>query len=278
MSNDIEIDTSKLNDMIAQLQDALGHAGKPADLSDIVRDETRRLAEGIVRITPPYDRAEGEAAIENEINSLFSEASPDLIRGITEGFSRRVNRKRVTTNVDTEITKKDGTKLRLKWDNVLKSAPRTKMQEIHYLAKNARGKVYMRRLNEAGVWKARNVVPHGASKRYIKYVKKHVGRWKASWSKVIVKLGGKRPTHWIARHIDNHPHAVADTEGLMNGSFPKVTFGSRSPGVGRQRSIVQNAVRIRGEAMAKRIKLILSGYSRDLSKNMRIQARAKRTH
>lgn len=263
----LEIDTSRLQDVMFGLQEALGDAGNPADLSDIVRDETRRLIVEIVKDTPPQTKEIGEAAVTRDINSLFSGAEPGLIDTVGDEHG--------LSNIDTYVLS-NGRKLHLQWDRI--DPLGDKMQQIHNASRNSRGGVG-RRKEVRDAWGARVVVPNESKDAYLKKILSHVGRWKASWASTAMALGVQNVVGWIKRHINGKDSRSGfhNTDGLMNGSFPVVTFGSRAPGVGRQAGVINSAVRIRSEAVLKRTKLIVSGYAKDIAQGMRIQRKAARS-
>ena len=261
----IDIDTTRLNGLCVELSDALTAQGQNGDLTAIVIDETRRLVAQIVKFIPPQTQAVGNAAIKRELKSLFSEASVGLIDAV--GSEKGIK------NIDKFIGGKDGKPLRLRWDHLDPMGERMKPLHRSYL--DTRGKVRRGKASPAGEWRARVVVPQGTVDPYIKSVQKRVGRAKASWAQVSMLLGNVAVPAYIKRHFPS-PFAISIVH-LSDGSFPSVTFGSRSPGVSRQSARIHDAVRVRCEAMAKRIKLIASGYSSDLAKGMKIAARAART-
>lgn len=261
-----EVETKVLEDRIFELQEALGTAGKPSDLSDIVRDETRRLTEQIARFTPPQTGPVGKNAVTSDIASLFAAASPELIENVTG--------KNGDGPIDTFITTVKGDHVHLLWGKVVREE--AELEKIHRANQNSRGRIPKRKASPKGVWAVPYIVPAPLRNKYIAKIQKRVGRMKAAWGETLFKLGVSRITSFVKRHIPT-PFAVSETEGLMHGDCPSVRFGSRAIGVNRQRQIVNSAVRVRGQAMAKRIKLILSGYNRDLSRNMKIEAREKRS-
>jgi hypothetical protein len=265
-----EVDTSRVSDLLGDLQAALGEAGQPADLSDITRDETRRLIVEITKITPPQTKAVGEGAVKRDINSLFSGAQAGLIDtvGAAHGLF----------NIDTYITGKDGKKTHLRWDRI--DPLGANMSKIHNASRNQNGGIPRRTAKPVqGEWRARVVVPEESKASYLKMTLSHVGRWKASWAATAKALGVQGIAGWIARHISGNqaPKGFHDTTGLMTGNFPTVTFGSRAPGVGRQRNNINDSVRIRAEAIKRRIELLVSGYNKDIANGMKIQRRASRS-
>ena len=218
------------------------------------------------KLAPPKTRQQGEAAVEREIKSLFREASQTLIDDIGAEHGIR--------NIDTFITKKDGSKLRLKWDRIDPTGSR--IPELHRQYRNKRG--HVPKDNTRGgrdTWRARVIVPFGATASYIREMKQHVGRWKASWAQTAMRLGANDIPAWLKRHMPS-PKSLLDTSSLSNDGATSITFGSRAPGIESQRSFIGDAVRARTEAIRKRISLIVNGYSRDLVNGMRISNKAKR--
>lgn len=263
----IEIDTKQLDARLIELADALGTSGKPADLSDIVRDEVRRAVIEIVRLLPPQTQQIGENAVRRDINSTFSGASTGMIDSVGSECG--------VANIDTyrTVAKKP---LHIIWKRL--DMEGQKMKAAHYGSLDRRGHAPKRIKSRDGEWRARNVVPNEAKEAYLKQALTRVGRLKASAAATAVALGVTQVSRFIRRHIQGgNPKAITHIDGLMNGSNPSATFGSMAIGVSRFESIWRSAVRIRSEAIAKRIKLIVSGYNRDLSRHMKIQAREKRS-
>lgn len=261
-----DIDTSGMNGMLDGLSDALIGQGQGSDCSQILRDETRRLSKQIVAFTPPLKsnhgapKASGEMAIAGELHSLFTEAGTKLIDEI--GSEHGLH------DINAFITRPQGDKLNLRWGTIDPTGAR--MAEYHQKEKNSRGKIGRRvKRSEPGKWFARYVVPTGTLEPYIKTIQKRVGRWRASWATVASNLGQQFPA-WISRHFGSvNEISISNIEGLQSRTSPSVTFGSRAPGNQRQRGIIQSAVTARGKAIGKRIRLVLSGYAKDVREGIR---------
>src|SRR5947207_7817995 len=77
----VDVDTSRLNVVLSDLQKALIGQGK--DVSTILKDEQRLLTRTIVNFTPPIPakqaRQRGELAVQKDLFSLISEADTRLI-------------------------------------------------------------------------------------------------------------------------------------------------------------------------------------------------------
>jgi hypothetical protein len=268
----VEVDTSRLAEVLSDLQEALGKDGKPADMAEIVADETRLLVRQITRFVPPQTQAIGERAISRELKSLFTAVDQEMIDTIGSEYG--------LTNIDQWITTISGKKIRLRWDAIDPTGER--MPERHNKARDSRGKIRKGPWPHPPEWRARVVVSKEDRAAYAAKTMKKVGLWKASWAKILADMadGKAKIAGWINRHIEDGTAAkisLANAMGLQNGTSPSVQFGSRAPGVMRTADKVRDAARVRGEAIKKKVRLILSGYAKDVSQGMRIQARAKRS-
>lgn len=260
----LKIDTDKVVLGLDSLRDAL--FGQGQDASNVVQDEARLLGRTIVAFTPPLGsnaRQQGENAIERDIKNLVSEASQLLIDEIGSKYG-------VHDITAAYRRDKEGHDINLQWENLDPSGAR--LAEYHKKYRNAKGRIPSVKAIK-GVWRARVVVPDGVRAAFIADVQKHVGLWKASWAELPAKLGEKFPT-WIRRHL-GHSHGISDVTGLQNKLAPSVKFGSRAGGNSRIRSDIQAAVNARAKTIARRVKLILSGYNKDLARGMKAQSRAK---
>ena len=260
----VNINTDPLIRQMNSLHDALLGAGQ--DASTLVQDEVKRLARMIVSFVPPLrssgnPRQVGEQAVERDIKNLVSEATPNLIDEVGSRYGVR--------DIQTAwLTEKDGKQLNLKWDHLDPTGDR--LEEYHRSYQDRNGRIPKVKPT-SGVWSARVVAPVGTRQPLIDKNQKHVGHWKATWAKGGAALGDKYPT-WINRHF-NSP--MAQVKIHLEGESPFVTFGSSAGGNDRIQSRIQGAVNARAKAMARRVKLILSGYSKDLSQKMKAQAKAK---
>lgn len=260
-----QVDTTKAVAALESLSDALVGAGQ--DASNLVRDETRRLCKTITNFTPPLKgsgnaKQTGEHAIEREFKSLFSEATPLLIDEVGSKFG--------VHDIRTAfVTEQNGTRLNLRWDNL---DPTGNRMEDYHEKYQKNGKVPLVKNVNNTVWAARVVVPVGSRDPFIKKIQQRVGRWKASFALAGAKLGDKYPS-WISRHFGSLSDiSVADISGLSNKENPVVLFGSRAPGNNKIRASIQAAVNARARAMVKRVKLILSGYAKDVANGIRPRA------
>ena len=265
-----EIDSSRLRGKLNDLYEVMLGQGK--DVSRMLLDEGVLLNKRIVSFVPPIKangrgpKAAGEMAVHRDVNRVFQEASPALIATIAKRCG--------TSNVNTWVTNKDGTKENLQWANVDASASR--MDSLHQSFRNPRtGQVSKNKSALEHVWKARVIVPTGSIAPYEAKVKARVGRARASMAYFGARNGAKFPA-WITRHFGSVSDvAIADTQNLMDPRFPRLAFGSRAPGINRVEDRIQGAVKSRINAISTKIKLMLNGYKKDFqTPGARISPRA----
>jgi hypothetical protein len=242
------------------------------DAAAVVQDEHRLLTKTIVNFTPPTPalgmsaRKAGENAIKRELASFFSEADASLIDTIGSEHG--------LTGINTYITQKDGQKLQLLWNRI--DPLGEGMEAQHKAIRNNRGKIPPSRKSGqgSGKWSARVIVPRGTLAAYTAKIQARVGRWKASWAQGLARTGVNFPA-WISRHFGTvNEESVFDLSKMNDPVRPSITFGSNSPGNNRIRSLVQNAVNLRAKAVLRKIKLIISGYSKDVASGIRATSQA----
>ena len=272
-----EIDMTKFIRSTESLSDALLGSGK--DASEVLADETKRLSRQIMNFTPPMKQKAysdesppppvaqkiGEMAIQRDLSKLFSEADTKLIDEVGSAHG--------TANISAFITTSGGQKMNLRWDAL--DAEGARMKEVH-TAFLAGGRKTTRLKSNQHVWAARNVVPTGSIARLQAQLVTRVGRLKASFARIAIELGDRMP-QWIAKH-DVKNISVANKTDLYDKEKPSITFGSSAPGVGVTQIDVQKALNQRATNIAKRIKLILNGYKRDIGEGRKCQPRAKESN
>lgn len=266
----VEVDTTKMQENLQALADVM--VGSGMDISNLVRDEARRLGKAIVNFTPPLNskwggpRQSGEMAIKSEIYSLFSEASYELIAEVShdKGFH----------NIDSYVATRNGLKVELQWANI--DPQGAAMDAYHKQFQDRNGKIRRTKASPQGLWKSRVVVPEGMRDPYVKKLQQRVGLMRASIALCASQLGVQFP-RWISRHFSSvSSTGISDITGLQNASAPSVVFGSRSKGVGRIRERVQAAVNARSKSIKRRTELMIYGYAKDRAAGMKVQAQAQK--
>ena len=252
------------NRNMAALADALYGQGAGSVAATLVADESRRMLRQLIRFTPPQTQKQGERAVGAEIHNLASEASYEFLSEIGSAHG--------TTNIDVRIRspKYPGVS-RLLWGRICMSED--SFAAAHKAARQpSTGKVPLQYFSNPSEWRRRVVVPRGVRSRYIDKMKKRVGRWKASWAvslEIICQATGVNfpVAPWVRRHVPT-PKAVRANPTTLSGAFPTIAFGSRSPGVSRQRGVVENSIRVRAEAMRRRAALVISGWNEEMKRGM----------
>ncbi len=123
-----DIDTTRFNDVMGSLHDALIGQGK--DVSTLLKDEHKRLTRTIINFTPPIPatgaKQRGELAVKKDLYSLISEAGPELID--------RVGSKHGLQNID-DWTSGVGGKTHILWDHLDPNG--TNLTELHNLYRDS---------------------------------------------------------------------------------------------------------------------------------------------
>lgn len=262
------LDQSKYNAALASVYDALHGRGEIGDAKSLVIGEHGRLTAAIVSFTPPLGpggrsvgaQKAGKDAITRELTNLITEASPETLLEATKKYGNQA----VHFGIE-----KDGKPLAIEWDNVVTDESR--LPALHRAYRNRRGKVPLRRQTE-GKWKARIAVPSGMRGQYIASILPRVGRWKASWAWSAAQPPTSRKfPKWISQHFSGIAHkSVLQWE--PDPMRPAVTFGSLQVGNlrdGYMQAKIRQAVHRRTAQMARRAKLILSGYAKNLSAGLK---------
>lgn len=260
MTPTITIDTSGFQRRMEELHDALIGAGKAGDAATIVEDEARLFVKQVIRLTPPKNKAQGEKAVARDLSQIFTGVSDELLNTIGSDHG--------VSGIDAWLSTDGKMKLtHAKWDRI---DPTGSGMEAHHRAhQNARGRTEKLKKNYAdkSVWYAPYVVSHQDYANYVKNVQSYVGRRKAAWAVSYQKIGGT-VTRWISKHVVGAKGLCVDELKVPNR--PSVVMVNFAPGIREDERIVRSALRIRMSAMKRRMRLVLSGYSKDVASGLRI--------
>ncbi len=264
----VEVDSDGLNRVLGDLREALLGQGK--DVSTILVSEHRALIRTICNFTPPMPRSQakqrGEAAVIMDIRSLIKEAGPQFLDEIGSEYGLK--------DINAHRTRKDGTELHLLWDNIILNP--ANIPDVHNRYRNRRGRIPKENNFGQGVWNARIVVEKGQRSAYIKQVQSHVGRWKARWAYCGAKLGDNRYPNWITRHF-GYVSGNATLQSQLNGDAGEmfIQSGGRGPNFAENTDKIYSAMTMRVNAIKRRIKLIVSGYAKDVAQGLKVRAKAR---
>jgi len=260
----VDLDFSKLNSRIEELHDALIGSGQGGDAATVFQDEARLFAKQIIRLTPPKNRQQGEAAIDRDLMKLFEPVNSDWVDDLVIAHGHN--------NIDQWITSASGDPKHIKWtylDNT--GGP---MKDFHNRNRDNRGRAYnLKRQRDPSVWYAPYVVGYDKFTEYAKRIKSHVGRRKAAWALSFERLGGS-VSNWIHRHVSG---AKGEFHANQDPIRPSIVMTNRAPGIMDDLHFVRGAMRVRQEAIGRRMRLILSGYSKDMARGMKITRQAHKT-
>lgn len=267
------IDVSGLGRLINGLHNALIGSGQNGDLTEVTKDETRRLSMECGRPPTARQRKRLEGGIRRDIGSVFLQmpaqpftgskrhgenmewlaAGPNFLMGVTPAHL-------ITQN---EVLAGGGLKLLLY--NLRGNLPKEK-----YTTLGTRGK-------QKVITPNRLVIARGAMSKLFNDLKKRVGIRDASFVETAAKLGESKITATTRKHFPTK-HSITQLGGLAHPENPSITFGSNAKGVKGLVPKVNRAVKVRQHKMAYRLRKILTGYAADNNSGGVIRHHGKATH
>ena len=138
----------------------------------------------------------------------------------------------------------------------------------HYKQRNRRGRISFRVAR-------RGVVEITEWKRYLRSVLKRVGWMRSGWAKAIVMMGGRVRGQWITRHLAGNPKGYV-INGLHAGPRMHIEVGNYTPGIrsDRMQQRLNWAMKRRIAKISYRIRLVMSGYAKELGRNTALRRQA----
>lgn len=235
------------------------------DVSTLFEDESRLFLKQIIRLTPPKSKAQGEAAIARDLIKQFTPINEEMLNiiGSEHGVSA----------IDAWITSANGERKELKWNRIDPTGDG--MEAFHNANRDSRGRAYnLKRQRDPKVWYAPYVVSFQDYAKFRDKLYSHVGRRKAAWGKSSNALGGKL-SRWISRHLAGAKGEFHNNHGSMGKV--SIVMINRAPGISQDLHFVNGALRVRYQAIGKRIRLALSGYSKDMAQQIKLERRVRPT-
>lgn len=256
MSATVTIDTTRFNQQMAGVYDALVGAGRLGDAATLVADESRLFLKEIINKTPPKSLAQGRKAVRRDI---FRSMTPFAGEQITKPELRKrwgeIERNDPGKYSSDEL---QGILRDFGWKKVHLKAFDTK---LHTGQRDSRGRVQ--------TFKDVFVLEKKQLMKYINQVQSRVGYMKSGWVPAYKLVGGV-VKDWISRHR----RPAGFTIGNLSGEKPSIVIGNYTRGISQVRHAVESALRTRTVSMGRKIKLIISGYSADVKAGMRPRRRA----
>ena len=257
----ITINSKVYEDRIREIGVALNQ-----DASDTVRDEARMFLKAAIKITPPQNKAQGENAVERDGKRIFGVVQDAVAGQIAADFGTDHIRHWVTS------VRKGGERYEVEWDKL--DIQGYGMDEWHKAHRNPNtghtNRIRFGKKNK-GAWVEQYVVSDSAFKSWLKRTALHVGTLKGAWAKSFLLLAGKVPS-WIQRNIARNKGETMNNLG--NKNHPSVTMINRADGVANTRNQIATLVKIRTNALSRRIKLIASGYGKDIKEKLKVNPKA----
>lgn len=267
------IDTSGLQFVLGGLQNAL--IGTGGDVSTIIKDESKLLALEIAKHVGPKSKQQKTKSIPKEVGRVFMpkpainwgakkqgdgsmiwlDAGPEFLTGI--------RRERYDIQINS---------IKSMYQAYLKAPNQTLGKKYSLIGMC--GKQHVQEIN-------RIMVKRGVFKEFVAFMIGHIGRMKASFFMTAKKIEPSLVApQWIEKHITGgkNPKNITDLSGLENLESPSVTFGSNAIGIGKFEGVIQSSVKIREYKVAARLRLVLSGYSKDVAAGIRPRKHAKESH
>lgn len=268
MQPTISIDTRRWNELALSLSVAL-----KKDAGEVLRDESRLFLKQCISFTPPRNKKQGENAIAQDILG-----GSKTSRGIVQPIKPYMEKSTQRNGYRVLFADKAGVVHAVEDANWKPGAGMDEIQRRHNASRGGNrnrvmtGRGYTMRGKMRMVQKL--FTEESTIKSFLKSTFKKVGRLKAGWIPAFTRLGGKAAS-WIQRHRSGARGYVVDNS--TNPTAPFIAMENHAAGVGETKRIVNNALRARQSAMARRLKLILSGYSADIAKGIRARSKARRT-
>lgn len=264
-----EIIDKKFNDRMNEIHDALIGQGRSGDAATVVQDEARLFLKQVINLTPPPGlgtaaKKQGEAAIGRDLMKIFTPVNEELMNTVALVHHG-------TTGIDAWF-ETAGKPMHVQWDRIDPSG--AGMKAWHNQNRDSRGRTRELKRGRGTAWYAPYVVRREDFAAYRDRIVSHVGRRKAAWAKSFVELGGK-VQGWIDRHVSGARGLIINNLDVKN--HPSVTMINSSVGISGDAHIVQSALRIRYEAMGRKLRLIVSGYASDVARGIKVTNKAHRT-
>ena len=250
MSN--TVDMTEFNRKVGELQ------GFGLNTGRILKVESRRLLESVMRQTHPKGKAQGEAAIRRDLGKVFyavdskTAANATPMTGSSAGFTKLwvtpgSDRNKVVC-VHTPSFKPNASIQTM--EAIHKSKRRNDDGRVHGTG-NEVVRIVKGRLNMLN----RVVVSEAAWEAYRKHVSAHVGKLKSGFLRALVAVGGSAGQAWVKRHAQGTSGPTGFVTMNLQGEKPFIVIGNTAAGAEpRLGGIVQRALAGRVKAITTNIR------------------------
>ena len=244
MSSSLIIESQIFNQQLVELKRALHANGQHSDAQNILKDESRRFTQEMIKLTPPKNQAQGRKAVSRD----FRRANRPLK---AEDWTNKT--------IADAIRKKDVVALNSIWLKIPKLRNRTVMNfhpGIHLSARKSRGRVH-------GDQKI-DVLPHKEWRRRLTELLSRVGRSKSGWMYAAIALGVK---------VTDIPKYILRNYGKAKGGVRIVTSDKSGPSITVWNNTIPDkdtgrrgawVLRKRMRKVESRIKLVIRNYGKQM--------------
>lgn len=254
MSASVEIDDVRLRDALNRL------ASLGLDTGRVLRVESRRILESIIKQSPPPEQSLGRGAVKSDLRKLFVPVEGGILRKARKTSQGGFQILWATDNGQLFAVRKEHFKPEISAGE---------MAALHRQQRGANGRVAGMgpRVNKQGdklnVFN-RYAVPRAAFNRYQREKLAHVGKLRSGFGHAAQQVGAMLPA-WVRQNLTPDTGYVHDN--LRSGESPSIVAGNTAPGSAtRLAGIVKRAVNVRVKAIASNVARMIkhgSGKSGD---------------
>jgi hypothetical protein len=262
----VNINSKKLNEQLAYLHDAMIGSGRTGDMATLIKDETRLLIQQAIKLTLPVASARSNGSAANDSTNK-KQGLTAVARDIGRAMFVPKETAWKSKSIKKMIRDEDGDA----FANFISRVPKMKAwkveafsKDLHQSKRDSRGRIQ----HQKKVF----VMQHNAVMKYIKETQKHVGHLRSAWLGSAARAGiqGVKATAWVRKNSNSGNIGI----NRLTGSTPSVVIGVTSKGIGASTAAFKRALARREWAIRAKIRLILSGYAKDIAAGIRPQRRS----
>lgn len=241
MSATVEIDDIRLRDALNQLA-ALG-----LETGRVLRVESRRILESIIRQSPPPDQSVGRGAVERDLRRVFMPVESAILRKVKAKGSGEFQILWATNAGHVFGVRDEFFKPQANVSDLAALHAKHRRADGRVAGLGPRVKKHGGQLNVFN----RYVVPKTVFNRYRRQQLSHVGKLRSGFGHAAQKVGSHLPS-WVRRNLTQDTGYVVDR--LQTGDSPSIVAGNTAPGAeARLSGIVERAINARVKAITKNV-------------------------
>jgi len=231
MKLSVTVDTGELEAKLYLLGKAIGAAP-----GVVFREETKGIAQQIIKLTPPRNLAQGRRAVENDLSRIVYAPSSDTVSWLP---LKNAIAKRNIASAEKLFANKRAPSFTF-------TTSQSDIAAQHIKMRTRRGRI------NRGVKPILATFPSEA-KSYIRTVQSRVGWAKGAWVSTLQAAGGTAPS-WISKYAMKAGNVIADF-----GENPKVHAFAHNIKIPGYQKLVDTAVATRVRITQRKIDAIVAG-------------------